>query len=124
MKKFTNARIYKGQNGTSEILVEKGKIRQIGADLPETDEVTDLKGRLVAPPYVDAHLHLDYVFTGSGDEATNTSGTLFEGIARWHDVKKSQTKEDARERALKGIREEVSKGVQFIRTMWMLTIRS
>ena len=116
MKKFTNARIYKGQNGTSEILVEKGKIRQIGTDLPETDEVIDLKGRLVVPPYVDAHLHLDYVFTGSGDEATNTSGTLFEGIARWHDVKKSQTREDARERALKGIREEVSKGVQFIRT--------
>ncbi|MCI2394826.1 cytosine deaminase [Aliiroseovarius sediminis] len=116
MKKFTNARIYRGQNGPSEILVEKGKIKQIGTNLPDTDEVVDLKGRLVVPPYVDAHLHLDYVFTGSGDEATNTSGTLFEGIARWHDVKKSQTKEDARERALKGIREEVSKGVQFIRT--------
>ncbi len=116
MKKFTNARIYKGQNGTSEILVENGKIKQIGTTLPDTDEVIDLKGRLVVPPYVDAHLHLDYVFTGSGDEATNTSGTLFEGIARWHDVKKSQTKDDARERALRGIREEVSKGVQFIRT--------
>lgn len=116
MKKFTNARIYKGQNGTSEILVENGKIKQIGTTLPDTDEVIDLKGRLVVPPYVDAHLHLDYVFTGSGDGATNTSGTLFEGIARWHDVKKSQTKDDARERALRGIREEVSKGVQFIRT--------
>src|SRR5690606_22141900 len=44
------------------------------------------------------------------------SGTLFEGIARWHDIKKTQTPEDVRERALRGIREEVSRGVQFIRT--------
>ncbi|WP_099826915.1 cytosine deaminase [Oceaniglobus indicus] len=116
MKKFTNARIYRGAAEPSEILVENGRIKQIGTGLPDTDEVIDLKGRLVVPPYVDAHLHLDYVFTGSCAGAANTSGTLFEGIARWHDVKKSQTKEDARERALRGIREEVSKGVQFIRT--------
>jgi len=70
----------------------------------------------VVPPYVDAHLHLDYVYTACSEGATNTSGTLFEGIARWHDVKKTQTLEDARERALKGIQEEVSKGAQFIRT--------
>src|SRR5690606_30498638 len=35
---------------------------------------------------------------------------------RWRDVKKTQTFADAKERALKGIQEEVSKGVQFIRT--------
>src|SRR3546814_14345107 len=45
-----------------------------------------------------------------------TSCKRFEGIARWNEVKKTQTREDARERALKGIQEEVSKGVQFIRT--------
>ncbi len=116
MKKFTNARIYRGRDDTSEILVENGKIKQIGKGLPATDNDIDLKGRLVVPPYVDAHLHLDYVYTGSGEGAANKTGTLFEGIARWHDVKKTQTLEDARERALKGIREEVSKGVQFIRT--------
>ncbi len=116
MKKFTNARIYRGQDDTSEILVDKGVIKQIGKDLTQTDEVINLKGRLVVPPYVDPHLHLDYVFTGSGEGAANKTGTLFEGIARWHDIKKTQTLEDARERALKGIREEVSKGVQFIRT--------
>ena len=116
MKKFTNARIYRQHDETSEILVENGVIKQIGTNLPGADEEIDLKGRLVVPPYVDAHLHLDYVYTGRSEGATNTSGTLFEGIARWHDVKKNQTLEDARERALKGIMEEVSKGVQFIRT--------
>ncbi|WP_111720435.1 cytosine deaminase [Homoserinimonas sp. OAct 916] len=116
MKKFTNARIYRQHDHASEILVDKGVITQIGTNLPEADEEIDLGGRLVVPPYVDAHLHLDYVYTARNEGATNTSGTLFEGIARWHDVKKTQTLEDARERALKGIEEEVSKGVQFIRT--------
>ena len=116
MKKFTNALIYGQHDEPSEILVDKGVIKQIGKNLPKADEEVDLRGRLVVPPYVDAHLHLDYVYTGGGADARNASGTLFEGIARWHDVKKTQTLEDARERALKGIQEEVSKGVQFIRT--------
>jgi dihydroorotase-like cyclic amidohydrolase len=77
-----------------------GVIQQIGKGLPSADEELDLRGRLVVPPYVDPHLHLDYVYTGRSEGATNTSGTLFEGIARWRDVKKTQTSEDARERAL------------------------
>ncbi|HLS28010.1 MAG TPA: amidohydrolase family protein [Opitutales bacterium] len=116
MKKYTNARIYRQHNETSEILVENGLIKQIGKNLPKSDEEIDLGGRLIVPPSVDPHLHLDYVYTGRSEGAANTSGTLFEGIARWHDVKKNQTFEDARERAIKGIEEEVSKGVQFIRT--------
>ncbi|MCC6678937.1 MAG: cytosine deaminase [Phycisphaerales bacterium] len=116
MKKFTNARIYRQHDELAEILVDKGVIKQIGKGLPKADTEIDLGGRLVVPPYVDPHLHLDYVYTGGGKAAKNTTGTLFEGIERWHEVKKTQTPEDARERALKGIAEEVSKGVQFIRT--------
>lgn len=38
-------------------------------------EEVDLNGQLVVPPYVDPHLHLDYVFTASlGEE--NGSRTL------------------------------------------------
>lgn len=115
MIKFTNANIYRNSDA-SEILVKNGIIEQIGHNLPAADEEIDLKGRLIVPPYVDSHLHLDYVYTGGGDDAKNASGTLFEGIARWHDVKKNQTFEDAKQRMLKGIQEEVSKGVQYIRT--------
>lgn len=82
MKKFTNARIYRQHDEPREILVDGGVIRQIGTNLPPADEEIDLKGRLVIPPYVDAHLHLDYVYTGRSEEAKNTTGTLFEGIAR------------------------------------------
>ncbi len=116
MKKYINARIYRQHDDLNEILVDKGVIQQIGKNLAQADEEIDLRGRLVVPPYVDSHLHLDYVYTARSEGATNNSGTLFEGIARWHDVKKTQTLEDAKERALKGIREEVSKGVQYIRT--------
>lgn len=116
MKKFTNALIYRQHEEASEILVDEGVIKRIGRELPKAAEEVDLRGHLVVPPYVDPHLHLDYVYTARSEGAANTSGTLFEGIARWHDVKRTQTLEDARARALKGIEEEVSKGVQFIRT--------
>ena len=63
MKKFTNARIYGQHAQTSEILVDKGVITKVGQNLPKADEEIDLQGRLVVPPYVDPHLHLDYVYT-------------------------------------------------------------
>ncbi|WP_367106262.1 amidohydrolase family protein [uncultured Psychrobacter sp.] len=115
MIKFTNATIYRNDDA-NEILVKDGVIQQIGKGLPAAEEEIDLKGRLIVPPYVDSHLHLDYVYTGGGDDAKNASGTLFEGIARWHNVKKNQSFADAKQRMLKGIQEEVSKGVQYIRT--------
>ncbi len=115
MIKFINANIYRNSEAT-EILVKDGVIQQMGKNLPSADEEIDLKGRLIVPPYVDSHLHLDYVYTGGGADAKNASGTLFEGIARWHDVKKTQSFADAKQRMLKGIQEEVSKGVQYIRT--------
>ncbi len=114
-KKIFNAKIYRNSTA-SEMLIEDGKITQIGIDLPKCDEEIDLGGKLVLPPYVDPHLHLDYAYTGRNDGGKIKSGTLFEGIARWHEIKKSQTVEDVKTRALAAIREEVAQGVQFIRT--------
>ena len=114
-KKFFNARFYRNPDAI-EMVVEDGKITDIGTSLPECNEKIDLHGKLVLPPYVDPHLHLDYVYTGRNDGGKIKSATLFEGIARWHEIKKTQTKEDVRARALTAIREEVAQGVQFIRT--------
>src|SRR5690554_6485534 len=114
-KKFFNAKLYENPSAT-ELLVEDGKFKQIGTDLPAGDQEIDLEGKLVLPPYVDPHLHLDYAYTGRNDGGKIKSGTLFEGIARWHEIKKSQTLQDVKQRALRAIREEVSQGVQFIRT--------
>ena len=43
MKKFTNARIYRQHDEASEILVDKGVIKQIGKSLPKADEEIDLR---------------------------------------------------------------------------------
>ena len=115
-KKFFNAKIYRNDEAT-EMVVENGKIVQIGINLPKCDEEIDLKGKLILPPYVDPHLHLDYVYTLSelGQEGAG-SGTLFEAIELWPKFKETLTVESVKKLALKGIKDEVSQGVQHIRT--------
>ncbi len=115
MKKYINANVYKHPE-ISEFIVENGKFIEVGKNLKEVVETIDLQGHLVMPPYVDPHLHLDYIFSGLGPNNANVSGTLFEGIQRWSDNKKTLTQEMVRERALNGIKKELSHGVQYIRT--------
>lgn len=115
MKKFINATIY-GDSDSTEFLIEDKKFKAVGTNLGHADEVIDLEGKLVLPPYVDPHLHLDYIFSGLGEGNANVSGTLFEGIQRWSDNKKDLTEDKVRKSALKGIQKEVSHGVQYIRT--------
>ena len=116
MKKFTNAVIY-GHNDANEILVDNGLIKAIGRDLGQADEVIDLEGKLVTAPYVDPHLHLDYVYTLSelGKEGAGT-GTLFEAIEMWPKFKETLTIDSVKTLTLKAIKDEVSQGVQYIRT--------
>lgn len=99
------------------MIVENGRITHIGTNLPNCDEEIDLNGKLVLPPYVDPHLHLDYVYTLSelGQEGAG-SGTLFEAIELWPQFKKTLTVESVKRLAMKGIKDEVSQGVQHIRT--------
>ncbi|MCG2461170.1 amidohydrolase family protein [Flavobacteriaceae bacterium F89] len=115
-KKFFNAKIYRNDTAT-EMIVEDGKITHIGTNLPKCEEEIDLEGKLVMPPYVDPHLHLDYVYTLSelGQEGAG-SGTLFEAIELWPKFKETLTVESVKRLALKGIKDEVSQGVQHIRT--------
>lgn len=114
MRKFTSAKI-KGVAGLSEILVDDGKIIAVGEKLQDVEDTIDLGGNLVVAPYVDPHLHLDYVYTADMG-AENGSGTLFEGIQRWSESKGNTSLEDMKERIRRGIRKEVLQGVQAIRT--------
>ncbi len=116
MKKLTNAVIY-GHKDANEILVENGKIKAIGRDLGPADEVIDVEGKMISAPYVDPHLHLDYVYTLSelGQDGAG-SGTLFEAIEMWPKFKSNLTVDSVKRLALKGIYDEVSQGVQHIRT--------
>lgn len=117
MKIFRNARLRK-QPGLYDILVDDEKIARIASagQLEPTTEERDLQGRLVSEPYVESHIHLDYVYTAMTPEKETKSGTLFEAIDRWSDAKNSLSKEEIKERAMQGIRQEMRNGVQYIRT--------
>ena len=69
MKKYINAKL-KGKKELHEILIKDGKFENISAKPSYAEcETIDLKGHLVIPPYVDPHIHLDYVFTAENKTA-------------------------------------------------------
>ena len=113
-KKYINAVIY-GHEDASEILVEDGVFVDFGKDLGDADQIIDLEGSLIIPPYVDSHLHLDYYMVGKTDKAKNESGTLFEAIDIWNDFKKGTSKEEMKERIRAAVLECASHGTQYIR---------
>ncbi|HET7480114.1 MAG TPA: cytosine deaminase, partial [Rubrobacteraceae bacterium] len=111
---IANARLLDGQ--VVDIAVKDGTFYRIGAGLDlSADQRIEAGGRLVAPPLVDSHVHLDAVLT-VGEPRFNQSGTLLEGIQIWGERKKSLTKEDVKRRALEAIKWEVAQGTLFIRS--------
>lgn len=99
-----------------DVLIGDGKIKKIGTDLKQDgEEVVDIQGKLLLPPMIESHIHLDAAMT-AGEPRFNKSGTLFEGIEIWAERKKSLTKDDVKKRAVRAIREEMRHGVQYIRT--------
>ena len=100
-----------------DIRVSEGKFQEIAeniAPLPG-EEIIDLHNRLVLPPFIESHVHLDTCLT-AGDPVWNMSGTLFEGIECWSKRKDKLSREDIRERVHRVARMYAANGVQFIRT--------
>ena len=110
-KKFINAKL-KGYNELQEILVEDGVFKAIAPhiDVDSDCEIEDLGGRLTLPPYVDPHIHLDYVFTARKQGAANGTGTLFEGIQRWSETKSDLTIDEIKARAIKVVNKKLYPG--------------
>jgi cytosine deaminase len=73
------------------------------------------EGRLLSPPLVDPHVHLDAVLT-VGEPRHNESGTLIEGILTWAERKQTLDHDDVKRRALEAIRWEVAQGTGLIRS--------
>lgn len=101
-----------GQERSYDLLVADGRFEAVAPQIEAEAECVDLGGQLVIPPYVEPHIHLDAVYAGG----RNGTGTLFEGIRRWSEVKASYTEASIRARALAAIRAEMLAGVQYIRT--------
>ena len=100
-----------------DIRVTDGKFEQIGENLEARpgEEVVDCTDKLILPPFVESHVHLDTCLT-AGQPRWNMSGTLFEGIERWEERKEFLTKEDVKNRVNKVVRMQAANGVQHVRT--------
>ena len=111
-----HAYIHRSQN-LVDIAIKDGMFARIAPDLStdRAEREIDVAGRLVSPPFIDAHVHLDAVLT-VGQPRYNTSGTLLEGIQIWSERKPDLTREDVRRRALEEIRWEVAQGTLYIRS--------
>ena len=74
-----NARIENSEE-LKDIRIEDGVFKEIGKLQPqEEEEILDFEGKLLLPPFIESHVHLDTCLT-AGDPVWNMSGTLFEGI--------------------------------------------
>lgn len=110
-----NAALPEGRRGV-DIAVAAGLITAIEpAITAEARETIDAGGRLVSPPFVDSHFHLDSTLS-LGLPRLNLSGTLLEGIALWGELKPQLTHEALVERALRYCDLAVAQGLLAIRS--------
>jgi cytosine deaminase len=99
-----------------DILIKDGTIQAVGPaiDARGHDEL-DVSGRLVCPPFVDCHFHMDATLS-LGLPRLNRSGTLLEGIQLWNELKAQLTVEAVVERALAYCDMAVAQGIGAIRS--------
>src|SRR6266480_686449 len=105
---LANARLVDG--ALVDLHVDGGRFVSGG----EPRRTIDVEGRLVTPPLVDCHLHLDASLT-VGRPRFNESGTLIGGIHVWGELKPSLTADDVFERASEVVRWSVAQGTLAIR---------
>lgn len=99
-----------------DIGIQGDRIVALESNLQATaPQEIDVSNRLVSPPFVDAHFHMDATLT-YGIPRINQSGTLLEGIALWGELKPLLTPEAVMERALTYCDWAVARGILAIRT--------
>ena len=102
---------------TSDIRIKDGIFETIAPEIQplEGEEVIDLEQKLLLPPFIESHVHLDTCLT-AGDPVWNMSGTLFEGIECWSKRKDKLSKQDIHDRVNRAVRMQAANGIQFVRT--------
>lgn len=111
-----NAKL-RGKDGLWNIIIHDNKIAEISQGVVEQtgQEILDVDGALVLPPFIEPHIHLDTTLT-AGEPEWNQSGTLFEGIQRWAQRKESLTLDDVKTRAKTALKWQIAQGIQHVRT--------
>lgn len=61
---------------TADVLIENGKIREVGPEMEESDsQVIDVSGKLLFPGFIDAHTHFDLHVAGTVTADNFDTGT-------------------------------------------------
>jgi cytosine/creatinine deaminase len=122
--RVTNARLYptpRHGSQTYDLVIEGNRFRSLVPSGSRAVRVTgealeiDADGRLLSPPLVDPHVHLDCVLS-VGEPRHNQTGTLLEAIQIWSDHKPTLTVAGVKARARQVIGWEVAQGTGFIRS--------
>ena len=99
-----------------DIAIDDGRITAISTNIPASgQQEIDIEEKLVTPPFVESHIHLDSTLT-AGKARWNQTGTLFEGIKIWAEYKQKLTIEDVKKRAIETLKTQAKQGVLFVRT--------
>ncbi|MGV2099890.1 amidohydrolase family protein [Rhizobium sp. 21-4511-3d] len=110
-----DANLPDGRKGM-DIAISGGLIAAVEKTIEATaGEEIMATNRLVSPPFIDPHFHMDATLS-LGLPRMNVSGTLLEGIALWGELRPIVTKEELVERALRYCDLAVSQGLLFIRS--------
>src|SRR5580700_5614229 len=112
---FRHANLPDGRTNI-DVGIKGEAIAAVAENLPATAALeVDAKGKLLSPPFVDAHFHLDAALS-LGLPRLNRSGTLLEGIALWGELKPRLTHEAVIARALAYCDMAVAQGLLAIRS--------
>ncbi len=109
------ANLQDGRTGV-DIGITGDRITAVEPNLAATaGQEIDAAGRLVCPPFIDSHLHLDSTLS-LGEPRLNLSGTLLEGISLWGELKPSLTQQAIYARAKKLCLWALARGTLAIRS--------
>ena len=100
--------------GAFDIGIQSGRIAAIAKRLAAEGETIDAAGRLVAPGFVETHIHLDK--SRILDRCRSDSGDLEEAIAEVAAAKKGFTAEDVHARGAATLERAILNGTTHMRT--------
>ena len=112
-----NARIL-GKPGDKrfDLAVNGGRIAKLSSHIPaKGEDEVDACGKLVLPGFYNMHFHLDSVLK-VGDPRYNVSGTLWEGIQIWSEVKNKLGEAEILSRVERAVKWMAAYGTLWLRT--------
>jgi len=108
--------LLRGKTETVDIGIRDGIIKMIAPSIEARGNIEiDAGGRLVAPTFIDPHIHLDKILI-SEVVRDNVSGTLTEAIEIIWEKKRNYTDEEIMDRAGRAIQWAVKNGTTKLRT--------